>query len=169
MNGVDRNEVKGILTQLSTGPMISFQRKLPLPPYIACTNTRNPKLKEPYDRCQSHRSLVAMMRQDSTWVYLCPNFLRLPLLPAKVDYPSLIPGETRFSRSLLVENQVSQLTHELVHLYMGRHSLTPEVYEINACTGLSVLEASINSSNYDNFLACASFLALCLRVPVLTD
>lgn len=78
------------------------------------------------------------------------------------DCPSFILAGTRFPRSLLVENQVSQLAHDLVHLYMGRHALTPEVYEINACTGLSASEAAINPSIYDNYLACALFLALCL-------
>ena len=153
LNGVDANDVKALFGQISAGANIELPNGHLARPTIVCINNHMEPL---WSECkQGHRSASAA--ENTQWIFLCPIFW-LVLLPAPLSFHCGSVDST--SKSIegpdMTQTQYTVLVHELVHLYLGKAKLKPEVYHINDCLALPASQAAINPQNYALYAASKS-------------
>ena len=90
---------------------------------------------------------------DLQFVYLCPSFFSIPLVPSPDQCPQLVAAGTRLGETYLMETQTTILLRELVTLYLKWHQ-GPLWDAVNEVMTLPVEEAVNNPGSYAWYAAC---------------
>lgn len=145
--GVDPKIVTGVFRRIIAGSNILVNGQAQQPS-IACLHPNNPVLRPHWNICE--KSKMDAFHDESQYVFLCPSALRLPTYPHSRN---CVRANTKFNVQKLVVNQFTILIHELVHLYLNRPNLKPEVYGVIRCLELPPEKSVANAANYHFYIA----------------
>lgn len=143
--------VAGVLKRIVAGANITVEGR-EWRPTIVCSNPTDPALLDSWQRCQ--KTNAHAFHDGHQNVYICPSSIRMKAYPDSRDcarHP--VAKGVMATGQGLVRTLFSILLHELVHLYLGRPGLRPEVYGIFGCLELGANEAVINSGSYAFYIA----------------
>ena len=105
-------------------------------------------VKDLYDSCKT--GAAASYRHQTNWIFLCPLFFQVVQQATRPSAfcPAIINNrfEENGQEGKLVQNQLWNLMHEIVHFYLDSSPepatrSTDEVYDINTAFGLAAADA----------------------------
>ena len=153
-NDTNSLEVINLLERVAIGESIPFHGTMH-PPTIMCDNTDVPVMSRSniHAQCIAKPNIKAFWARNTNTVFLCSNFWRSRAEPSPNDCIGHLPDGYYVTGLGLVTTRWTILFHELVHLYLGKDYLDPEVRSIYDVTELSSWESFINPPSYAFFLA----------------
>ncbi|KAL9116872.1 MAG: hypothetical protein Q9187_006598, partial [Circinaria calcarea] len=146
--GVDPKIVTGVFRRIIAGGNIMVNGQ-PQHPSITCPHANHPMLREHWKLCEGMKRFA--YHDESQFVFLCPRTLRLPAYPNVRDCVRRTNSKNRGIS--LLETQFTILLHELVHVYLNRPNLKPEVYGIFECLELPPEKSVANAGSYAFYIA----------------
>ena len=145
LDGVDLGETKALFSRIMAGRNITLS-STSYRPVIVCITARSSGF---WNYCRDNSNFTGFHLRGTHFVMLCPLFFRdLNPWPVPRDCNVVNSRNTQLSGPLLSATRYTSLVHELVHMYLGKPGLRPEVYRTNACLKLSSEKAAINPNNY---------------------
>ena len=153
--GVDPNIIRPVLERTATGPNLTLtyqNEQKSHHPTIVCANSFMPEIEKFWLHCRDSRR-QASWAIDTQFILICPRTFTLKMLPEPSDCFKRLPNGKFHGGQSLARTQLSVLFHELVHLYLNRSSLKPEVYHLSDIVNLSPADSVRNPANYVFYLA----------------
>ncbi|CAF9921563.1 hypothetical protein IMSHALPRED_005205 [Imshaugia aleurites] len=175
-DGATSTYVRGILRSIASAqPLKGLQPdpSVPSAPRFACvTPSTISQYKfleiDPWEICSLPDAGQSVYPVGSSYIFLCPSFWRGEVAPQKNTCPSVKRNQF-LGRGEAVGMYLTYLViHEMVHFYLGKASLglysnPPEVYPINDCVALDILDSVHNPQNYQFYVAMVE--QGCTKVP----
>lgn len=167
LSGVDVAETKALFLRIAAGKSIITPARN-YRPVIVCILRPSDQY---WEACHRNPELAGFHMRNTHFVFLCPFFFtRMNPWPLNRDC-NVVTSRKGLSGPDLHVTRYTHLVHELVHLYLGKPGLTPEVYDATACLRLPPAKAAINPNNYALYagseytgLPCA--IAFTYSVPI---
>lgn len=173
-DGATSTYVRGILRSIASAqPLKGLQPdpSVPSAPRFACvTPSTISQYKfleiDPWEICSLPDAGQSVYPVGSSYIFLCPSFWRGEVAPQKNTCPSVKRNQF-LGRGEAVGMYLTYLViHEMVHFYLGKASLglysnPPEVYPINDCVALDILDSVHNPQNYQFYVASEYSRSFC--------
>ncbi|MCJ1242745.1 hypothetical protein MMC14_010754, partial [Varicellaria rhodocarpa] len=146
--GLNPQSIIPLLEQISAGSSLYYDDGSSLNyPVIICADPSVRNTIFILHQClKDPRTRVGMI-WDLQFVYLCPSFFSIPLVPSPDQCPQLVAAGTRLGETYLMETQTTILLRELVTLYLKWHQ-GPLWDAVNEVMTLPVEEAVNNPGSY---------------------
>ena len=149
LDGVDVGQTKALFSRIMAGRNITLLTTSYRPVIVCVTGPSN----RYWSHCRENLRMGGFHLRDTHFVLLCPMFWReMTPWPVPRDCNVVNSRNTQLSGPMLSGSRYTHLVHELVHMYLGKPCLQPEVYLTNACLKLPSQKAAINPNNYALFV-----------------